>query len=119
VLIGAPVSRQLQGEDLLAEPRKGTAYSEGKGLESLKFQTEEWSLIASDSMTKFELYDLTKDPGEIVNLHSQRPEIAQELAQQLLKQYREDLQSPYRPEKHTGALSQSTIEQLKSLGYVD
>ena len=60
-----------------------------------------------------------KDPGETVNLYTQRPDVAQEMARQLVRQYRDNLQNPNRPEKHTGALSQATVDQLKSLGYVD
>jgi arylsulfatase A-like enzyme len=115
----AQLSAQLQGENLLSGPLKGAAYTEGKGVKLLRLQTAEWGLIASDSLSDFQLYDLVNDPGETVNLYTQKPQIAQELARKLVRQYRENLENPSRPQKHTGSLSQSTIDQLKSLGYVD
>jgi choline-sulfatase len=70
-------------------------------------RTSRWKYIRAP---KPELYDLARDPGETVNVIAAHPDVARELDAKLAHQ---------EPEKvRTVMASRSTVEQLKSLGYL-
>ncbi len=64
-----------------------------------------------------ELYDLSADPGERVNLAETRPEVRERMLERLAR-WREDGASSPAPEVGEG-LSPELRDQLEALGYVD
>jgi arylsulfatase A-like enzyme/Flp pilus assembly protein TadD len=120
-----PVPMQVQGKGLLPtlagkrqeEPR--SLYTE-TFLPRLHFN---WSELRAIEMGKYhfieaprpELYDLTTDPGELVNLYSQMGGVAAELRSKLHSMIRELTPGEELAEK-TG-LDPTLMERLKSLGY--
>jgi arylsulfatase A-like enzyme/cytochrome c-type biogenesis protein CcmH/NrfG len=99
------LGRSLYGETFL--PRLHFNWSELRGAENAKYHF----IDAPHS----ELYDLTKDPGEVHNLISEKKAVAEEMRSQLTGLIREYSAGKEMAEK-TG-LDPALMERLKSLGY--
>jgi arylsulfatase A-like enzyme/Flp pilus assembly protein TadD len=124
-LLKLPVPAQVQGKSLIPlvagkksqEPRP--LYSE-TFLPRLHFN---WSELRGIELGNYhfieapkpELYDLTKDPGELENLYSQKNAVAATLRNKLEAMIRDYTLGEERAEK-TG-LDPALMERLKSLGY--
>jgi tetratricopeptide (TPR) repeat protein len=98
-------SRSLYAETFL--PRLHFNWSELRGVE-----TEKYHFIDAP---KPELYDLTKDPGEVQNLYSEKNAVAEELRSRLQAMIRE-YGTGQELAQNTG-LDPALMERLKSLGY--
>jgi arylsulfatase A-like enzyme/Tfp pilus assembly protein PilF len=98
-------ARGLYAETFL--PRLHFNWSELRGLE-----TENYHFIDAP---KPELYDLSKDPGEIRNLFGEKKAVAEEMRARLAKEIQQYSAGPELAEK-TG-LDPALMERLKSLGY--
>jgi choline-sulfatase len=107
VLEGKPADhdRNLYGETFL--PRLHFNWSELRGTENAKYH-----FIAAP---RPELYDLTKDPGEVHNLLPEKKAVAEEMRAKLAGLIREYSAGKELAEK-TG-LDPALMERLKSLGY--
>jgi arylsulfatase A-like enzyme/Flp pilus assembly protein TadD len=100
-----PAQRSLYAETFL--PRLHFNWSELRSV-----QTERYHFIEAP---KPELYDLSKDPGELNNLYPQKRAVADELQARLAAMIRE-----YTPGAELAAktgLDPALMERLKSLGY--
>ncbi len=78
--------------------------------------TESSKLIARRDGRGFELYDLTADPGETVDLTRQRRGELQRL-RALVDEWQSRLAPA--PDAETRELDEETLEGLKALGYID
>ncbi len=74
-----------------------------------------WKYIRS-SDERHELYDLSRDPGETVNLVASNPEVASRLARQL-EQWLES-RRPVTPPAPLVEMDEEDLKRLKSLGYI-
>jgi arylsulfatase A-like enzyme/Tfp pilus assembly protein PilF len=125
---GLAIPSQVQGRSLLskihgepaAEPRANrTLYGE-TFLPRIHF---DWSELRASENAKYhfieapkpELYDLTKDPGELHNLFSEKSAVAGEMRAQLKSLIRDYSAGKEMAEK-TG-LDPALMERLKALGY--
>jgi arylsulfatase A-like enzyme len=84
----------------------------GKNARRMGIISDGWKLITNDD--EKELFDLTKDPGELNDLADTYPELAKELNDFILEW---DKHIPRNAQETD--LSQEDIEALKSLGYID
>jgi arylsulfatase A-like enzyme/Flp pilus assembly protein TadD len=129
--IGLQVPSQVQGRSLLREirpdpsapdapaNRERTLYGE-TFLPRIHFN---WSELRASENTKYhfidaprpELYDLTKDPGEVHNLFAEKKAVAEEMRSKLVGMIRDYSAGKELAEK-TG-LDPALMERLKSLGY--
>jgi choline-sulfatase len=123
-----PLQRQFQGVSLAsaifgkATGRAAPVYSETY----YPFNSFGWSPLRSASSGVFqyiqaprpELYNLQRDPSENHNLDAAEGAQAAALESQLQSLERRYGNSPARPARQGPALSESTVEKLKSLGYV-
>ncbi|HUW92004.1 MAG TPA: sulfatase/phosphatase domain-containing protein, partial [Bacteroidales bacterium] len=62
----------------------GTGHPDPSGPLSV-IRHDDWKLIENFEDEKLELYDLKNDPGETTNLADQKPELAKELRDMLVK----------------------------------
>ncbi len=126
---GLPTPSQVQGRSLLSEirgvpaatdlPTNRTLYGE-TFLPRIHF---DWSELRASENAKYhfieaprpELYDLTKDPGELHNLFSEKTAVADEMRAQLKSLIRDYSAGKEMAEK-TG-LDPALMERLKALGY--
>ena len=109
----------LQGKNILASERMNPDafhYAEtGRGKAPASVQTEKYKLIFNVTEKSFELYDLTKDPRELINIISQKTAWARAGQKKLFELM--SLRRPgVRPSKRE--LDRETVEALKSLGYI-
>lgn len=102
---GASEPRALYSETFL--PRLHFNWSEIRGIE-----TERFHFIQAP---KPELYDVSRDPGELQNLYAQKSAVATELSGKLQSMIAQLTPGEERAEK-TG-LDPALMERLKSLGY--
>ena len=76
-------------------------------------RTNEWKLIRNDEPQRtYELYHLSKDPKELVNVYFEQPGIGRQLEPFL------NLQLGLQVHRQVDGLSPAQIERLKSLGYI-
>lgn len=113
VLRGAPAGRVAAGQALSSQgghdPR--TSLRDGR-----------WRLILHRTRAETELYDLRADPGALVNVAEQHPDVVRDLAAQL-----EDLRLEGRRIRSTlrggepdpGVLDEQLLRELRRLGYVE
>jgi arylsulfatase A-like enzyme/Tfp pilus assembly protein PilF len=97
--------RSLYGETYL--PRLHFNWSELRGAENARYHFID--------APRPELYDLTKDPGEVHNLFAEKKAVAEEMRSKLVALIREYSAGKEMAEK-TG-LDPALMERLKSLGY--
>ncbi len=75
-------------------------------------RTNEWKLIRNDDLQRtYELYHLSTDPNELMNLYNKEPEIGRQLEPFLNRQL------GHQVHREVEGLSPAQIERLKSLGY--
>jgi arylsulfatase A-like enzyme/cytochrome c-type biogenesis protein CcmH/NrfG len=126
--VGAKTPQEVQGRSQLAELRDDAVPSEAQGrlvygetfLPRIHFN---WSELRASENAKYhlidaprpELYDLTKDPGEIHNLFAEKKAVADEMRAQLSRMIRDYSAGREMAEK-TG-LDPALMERLKALGY--
>jgi len=119
------VPSQVQGRSLLAalgvkkEENSRSLYAE-TFLPRLHFNWSELRSVETDhyqfiNAPKPELYDLSKDPGEIVNLYPEKKAVAEEMHARLDKLIRDYSANQELAEKTS--LDPALMERLKSLGY--
>jgi len=76
-------------------------------------RTNEWKLIRNDDLQRtYELYHLSTDPKELVNVYNEKPEIGRQLEPFLIHQL------GLQVHRNVEGLSPAQIENLKSLGYI-
>lgn len=129
-LLGLPLPEKLQGISLVPALAGGDAdrrqsVGEDKLVRSLySLTTERYKLLHDLEGGDDELYDLSRDPGELRNLVAEHPKLAQELRRRLrqtLRQYRRLAKQLATPDATAGAdtlLTDEERERLKSLGYL-
>ncbi|MFQ5698595.1 MAG: sulfatase-like hydrolase/transferase [Myxococcota bacterium] len=124
-LVGAPVPRAMQGDDLLASaPHERAAFAEedheGNVLASLR--SRGWKLIRANpgnprGLAPLELYHVAEDPGErsdvAAHQHARRTRLERDLAGMAR------LAASHSREERTVHIGQEECERLKALGYVD
>src|SRR5208282_2517636 len=129
--VGLQVPSQVQGRSLLPEirpdpsapdvqaNRERTLYGE-TFLPRIHFN---WSELRASETTKYhfidaprpELYDLTKDPGEVHNLFTEKKAVAEEMHAKLVGMIRDYSAGKELAEKTS--LDPALMERLKALGY--
>jgi arylsulfatase A-like enzyme len=120
-LLGLSVPPELPGQDVLAAthaPRPAfseTRYGVAAGSETALFslRTASWKLIEAPALGHFELYDLTRDPGEQANRYPAAAEAAALAAQ--LAHWRASAPPPPTVEASDPKLR----AKLRALGYVE
>ena len=85
-----------------------------------KALNREWSYIVSEKLGREELYNLTDDPGETVDLAEQEPEIVELGRRQVLQMIAECSQHPYLSiNVEEIEMPDEQMERLRSLGYIE
>ena len=95
-------------------------YRETRGEVNLVIRRGSWKGIWNVEIETFELYDLSRDPGERSNLTAQQPKLTAALhgyAQEWLEACKPEAGQPA-PSGDEG-LDEETLESLRSLGYVE
>jgi arylsulfatase A-like enzyme len=101
------------------------AFSETKlpGPKPLAIRTRNYKFIINTEDGSEELYDLLKDPGELNNIINDNVEIADKLRQDLLEWKKNCLEKQTSFKKTSSGqnmpLDEKTLQQLKSLGYIE
>jgi arylsulfatase A-like enzyme len=118
---GAQVPTDLAGADLAPILQRGAAaepiaFAETPG-DRYAIRTREWKLIATLEGHD-ELFHLTADPREQVNLASSRPEQTARLRERLSTVLAGAYQAGARVRRDVAPVSPRTLERLKALGYV-
>lgn len=95
-------------------------FKETRGDINIVIRRDNYKGIFNIEPDTIELYDLTTDPAEKVDLSSKKTDLALQMKQYALKWYAENsakqkLKAPIKEEK----LDQATLENLKSLGYIE
>jgi arylsulfatase A-like enzyme len=107
---------QIQGTSLLA-PRKDQIALSRAG-KRMRIVFREWSLLRTETQGSFELYDLSRDPGERRNLAADRPDVVRELNALLGRKIAESLALSGKILPEDGPMDENTKKILKSLGYI-
>jgi arylsulfatase A-like enzyme len=81
-------------------------------------RTLEWKYIWWPTKKMQELYNLSEDPGEQINVAEKYPEAAAGLHRQVLEWMQENESRGQTIRTFTHTLEQKTIDKLKSLGYI-
>ncbi len=116
----------LQGVSLLPLVREGKnvnsyAYSEGGvngEIKAIIGEDLKWKYIYNVEDKNEELYDLENDPSEQNNLINERPEIAENLREELFRWMEENEELGESYSSSEAKLKNETKEALKALGYV-
>jgi arylsulfatase A-like enzyme len=130
-LLGLPIPRVLQGENLLpggalpAAPVRTAVFGETNG-RIVSMRTPEWRFVYNPEqlqpdapggpypIAEAELYDQKNDPQEKRNLAAERPDLVRALTAQVLafrdRTRRKDLKAP--------GLDPEALEELRALGYL-
>lgn len=90
---------------------------EGKSAVGVKIgiRVGSWKYIEGEEENTKELFDLSKDPGELTNLYAVFPDKAGELESQLKEWEKTCLKAKSEP----GEISEQDIQRLRSLGYTN
>jgi arylsulfatase A-like enzyme len=82
-LAGMDVPRDMDGEDLSplfdGEELPERRYANGGYFNHFYLRSDQWSYVADNRGAERELYDLTLDPGELVNVAQEERDVTQEL----------------------------------------
>jgi arylsulfatase A-like enzyme/Tfp pilus assembly protein PilF len=128
--VGLEIPPQVQGRSLLPELRADRTDRERSNRDRVLYGETfmprihfNWSELRGSENIKYhfidaprpELYDLTKDPGEVHNLFSEKNAVAQEMRAKLVGMIRDYNAGKELAEK-TG-LDPALMERLKALGY--
>ena len=129
--VGVDVPSQVQGRSLLPEIRSDSSAVDAQANRDRSLYGEtflprihfNWSELRGSENAKYhyiaaprpELYDLTKDPGELHNLFADKSAVAEEMRAKLAALIRDYSAGKELAEK-TG-LDPALMERLKSLGY--
>jgi len=129
--VGLQVPSQVQGRSLLREIRPDASVPDAQANRERTLYGEtflprihfNWSELRGSENTKYhfidaprpELYDLTKDPGEVHNLLAEKKAVAEEMRAKLVGMIRDYSAGKELAEK-TG-LDPALMERLKALGY--
>jgi arylsulfatase A-like enzyme/Flp pilus assembly protein TadD len=126
--VGLEIPSQVQGRSLLAELRgdRTDQLNRDRVLYGETFMPRihfNWSELRGSENTKYhfidaprpELYDLSKDPGEVHNLFTEKKAVAEEMRAKLVSLIRDYSAGKEMAEK-TG-LDPALMERLKALGY--
>ncbi len=127
-LLGIPLEAEVQGEDILELVRDASDPSARAVFLQTDFENPRpfssrvamgvrlppWKYVDSPEIGLRELYDVHADPGELLNLVDERPEVAAELASRLESW----LATTERRETTDAELSPERLEALRALGYV-
>jgi arylsulfatase A-like enzyme len=114
---GVPIPESMQGRDLFSERRRpphGEIIFAQLRSTRYALRTKEWKFIESEGI---ELYNLTTDPGETINVALDHLDRVAEF-QGLIKRWREG-QEGRRLQAGSTELSKEEIQELKALGYVE
>jgi arylsulfatase A-like enzyme/cytochrome c-type biogenesis protein CcmH/NrfG len=128
--VGLETPSQLQGRSLLPEIRADRTDRERSNRDRVLYGETfmprihfNWSELRGSENTKYhfidaprpELYDLSKDPGEVHNLFTEKKAVAEEMRAKLVSLIRDYSAGKEMAEK-TG-LDPALMERLKALGY--
>ena len=119
-ILGIKINRKIEGHSLepliLNKQKKKLAlYAFSYTTNKLSIRTSEWKLIYDYNNKKLELYNLKKDPGELINLVDVEKDKLQ-LLFKILEYYRKNaLPKTIKPKQ---SLDKETTEKLRSLGYL-
>lgn len=111
--LGIPLNHGAQGIDALAKKPVRDYIIAESSLTRQSFKKGQWKLIAASS--SYELYNLDKDPKEMVNLAPKNPDKVYEMTRELmgvLKSIRVERREPPKI-----ILSPQMIEELRKSGY--
>ncbi len=123
-LSGLACPRDLQGRSLASLFRKGTLKPRAAYTEALDWgwrqaiQTDSLKLIYDRENKAFELYDLTRDPGEQRPLVRSHTTALGVLYDSLEAQRVRNLQQLGRADMRLPAISREELERLRTLGYI-
>jgi arylsulfatase A-like enzyme len=125
--IGVDTPEYLQGESLMrlidgnAVGHKDAVFSQDTiNLSRYAVRTNTMKFIMDLRGTRIELYDLIADPEERNNIVRQKPELAKELEEHLVRFVRTNREFGERLESiQDVVLSEEERERLRALGYVD
>ena len=107
--LGGATSRDYGYSEFMLYGDDRRSYREGR-----------WKLILGPDPETAQLYDLEADPGEIVNLAHQRPELFKRLARGLLRTERDAVELGKSQAGATEAVTidEATRQELRALGYL-
>jgi len=118
-LVGLDVPEVFQGESLVGRTDEDRPVFATDG-STWKAITRQWSYIVSPSKQREELYRLTDDPGETVNLVSQEPDAADTMRSHIEAAAQACETHPYRLlEVDEVEMPDEQLERLRALGYAD
>ncbi len=118
--VGVPPPDDIQGQGLVsAHGRRGrvvrTLLSEGEDDETVRKAILRWPWKLIVSPDGGELFHLARDPGEGLNLLTERGDVARQLAAELERL----ATAPPTGEWQEHELDEATLEELRTLGYID
>jgi len=107
----------LAGRELLARPSLAEASLYG-AVRSIEL--DRWKLMRTVATGKTELYDVSADPFEQRDVAAEHPEMVRHLSLRMLSMVTEASERSDRyPRDEAAELSESELESLRSLGYVN
>jgi arylsulfatase A-like enzyme len=114
--VGAPAPARISGRDLFAGAEvEPLAFAQAPG--SWTVVRMPWKVVVDEAARRARLFDLARDPGERADLARERPEKLRELVRVGLELL--ERAPPRDPAAVSDeALSAETIENLRSLGYL-
>ena len=113
----------FEGVDLsknsFSPEEKLKAFSESilEGTEKKSLRTKDWKLIYHPVSQRYELYNLTQDPKETMNLAAEEKEMFTSLQKELFS-WMERMPKQETKAKRKRKLPEEEIEALKALGYI-
>jgi arylsulfatase A-like enzyme len=125
--LGLPIPEMAQGISLMSfiagQEMNLPAFSERTDISDVPdmkkaIRTLEWKYIWWPTKKMQELYNLSEDPGEQINVAEKYPEAAAGLHRQVLEWMQENESRGQTIRTFTHTLEQKTIDKLKSLGYI-
>lgn len=118
-LAGLPAAPEYQGDDVLrlAKPDRVVFSTD---IWTWKAIDSHWSLIRSEKSGRLELYDLSDDPGETVNLAEVQPQVTARMARAIDTMQQRCREHPYlQLTIDEVEMPEEQQERLRALGYLD
>jgi len=89
-----------------------------RGDTNIVIRQQQWKGIWNVDIDTFELYDLSEDPLEKVNIQAQHPQLVKAMTD-YARTWREHCQEQAQETEEVGKLDDKTLRRLRALGYVD
>ncbi len=123
--VGVDVPEEMTGIKLSGalkgHPIRKFAFSEFilYGDDRRSYREGHWKLILGPDASSSELYELSKDPNETVNLRTTEPEVLQNLVKKLRAIESAAIARGPNSDREQVEIDEATLEELRALGYVE